>query len=67
MNLRLDGKVAIITGSSRGIGAAIAIGYAEAGASLLLVSRSTPSEETLARLEATGQPYYCLSSDLIDV
>jgi 2-deoxy-D-gluconate 3-dehydrogenase len=64
MNLRLDGKVAIITGSSRGIGAAIAISYAEAGASLLLVSRSTPSEETLTRLEAAGQSYYCFNSDL---
>ncbi|WP_342395767.1 2-dehydro-3-deoxy-D-gluconate 5-dehydrogenase KduD [Candidatus Chlorohelix sp.] len=64
MNFRLDGKVAIITGSSRGIGAALATGYAEAGASLLLVSRSAPSEEMLARIAATGQPYYCLSADL---
>ena len=37
---RLDGRVAIVTGGSKGLGAAMATGLASAGANLLLVSRN---------------------------
>ena len=54
----LKGKVAIITGASRGIGRAIALAYAEAGADLVLSSRNRrpPELEKVAEeISATGK------------
>ena len=48
MEISLEGKVALVTGASRGIGKAIAKAYADAGASVLLSSRK------LADLEAAA-------------
>ena len=36
---RIDGKVAVITGASRGIGEGIAIGLADAGATVMITAR----------------------------
>jgi len=48
VELRLDGKTAVITGSSRGIGLAIARRMAEAGANVMLTSRKADALETAA-------------------
>ena len=48
MDLRLDGKVALVTGSSRGIGRAIAERFARCGANVMLSSRNSDALEKAA-------------------
>ncbi|HEY7940187.1 MAG TPA: SDR family oxidoreductase [Acidimicrobiales bacterium] len=48
MELRLDGKVALITGGSRGIGLAIGRAFAEAGAQVMLSSRKQEALDAAA-------------------
>lgn len=45
----LDGKVVIVTGASRGLGEAIAVAYAGAGASLVLAARTTDDLERVQK------------------
>lgn len=62
---RLDGRVALITGASRGLGQAMALGLAEAGADIAGLDRTPDCDETCARVEALGRRYLNLSIDLL--
>lgn len=59
----LSGKVAIVTGANTGIGQAIALALAEAGADVAAVGR-TPAEETVAKARALGRKAEVVSADL---
>ena len=62
----LAGKVALVTGANTGIGQAIAVALAEAGADVAIAGRSEPAE-TLARLAATGRRSLDLRADLTSI
>jgi 2-deoxy-D-gluconate 3-dehydrogenase len=63
---RLDGEVALVTGSSRGLGAAMAIALAEAGADVVLHDRCCSGETERAIRERTHVRTKCLVADLMD-
>lgn len=64
----LDGKVAIVTGSGRGIGAACALGLAEAGADVVLASRTEEQLRAVAEeVEALGRRAVVRAIDVNDV
>jgi 2-dehydro-3-deoxy-D-gluconate 5-dehydrogenase len=50
----LEGRTALVTGARRGIGAAIAAGYAAAGAELILMARDAALEDTLEAIKQNG-------------
>lgn len=53
-SFRLDGKVALVTGAGRGLGAAIAAGFAEAGAEVILLGRTRAHLEEVSRQIGSG-------------
>ncbi len=65
---RVDGQVAVITGSGRGIGAASAVALAECGADVVLASRtSTDLDEVAHLVEVAGQRAVSVACDLADL
>ncbi|MFX3636976.1 MAG: 2-dehydro-3-deoxy-D-gluconate 5-dehydrogenase KduD [Candidatus Pristimantibacillus sp.] len=62
----LSGKTAIVTGAGRGLGSAIAIGLAKAGADIALVSNSTPATEVANTIEALGRKAITIQADVSD-
>lgn len=66
-SLQLDGKVAWVTGAGRGLGSAIALGLAAAGATVALTARTEIElAETLAKIDADGGRGAVLPGDVTD-
>jgi 2-deoxy-D-gluconate 3-dehydrogenase len=63
-SFRLDGKVAVVTGSTRGLGQSAAVALAEAGADLALINRSVATE-TAQRVTDIGRRVHNVQLDLI--
>lgn len=61
---RLDGKVALVTGASRGLGAAIAVALAEAGADVVCHGNTQSPDDTCERIGQTGRRSLALQGDL---
>jgi 7-alpha-hydroxysteroid dehydrogenase len=64
---RLDGQVAIVTGSGRGIGAATALAFADAGADVVISARTVAQlEETAEKVRARGRRALVIPCDVLD-
>jgi 3-oxoacyl-[acyl-carrier protein] reductase len=64
----LEGRIAVVTGASRGIGAAVALGLAEAGADLALTYRENrdQAERIVRAIEKMGRKAIALKMDVTD-
>jgi 2-deoxy-D-gluconate 3-dehydrogenase len=63
---RLDGKVALVTGSASGIGAAIAIALAKAGADVVCHGRSDSGRATVEEVVRSGRRSFGIQADLAE-
>jgi 7-alpha-hydroxysteroid dehydrogenase len=65
---RIDGQVAIVTGSGRGIGAASAVALAEVGADVVIASRTQSDlDDVKGQIEALGRRCVAVACDLADL
>jgi 2-deoxy-D-gluconate 3-dehydrogenase len=64
-DLRLDGKVALVTGAARGLGQGMAQGLAEAGADVVGLD-VLPVDETEVKVAAAGRRFRAMNRDLLE-
>ena len=65
---KLDGQVAVVTGGGRGIGEAIALGMAEAGADIVVAARRTEEIEAIAdKVRALGRKALAITTDMMEI
>ena len=66
--MKLEGKKAIVTGGSRGIGRAISLMYAKEGADVLVNyhSNDAAAKETVAEIEKLGRKGVAVAADVAD-
>ena len=64
---KLDGKVAVVTGSERGLGRGMAVALAQAGADIVGVTYTESAPETAAAVEATGRKYLHIQANLLSI
>ena len=64
---KLDGKVAIVTGSERGLGQGMAVALAQAGADIVGVTYPESAPETAAAVQAAGRRYIHVQANLMSL
>jgi 3-oxoacyl-[acyl-carrier protein] reductase len=64
VNLQIEGRLALVTGASRGIGRAIAVELAREGARVALVARSADQLEAVRRSLPRSEDHSCIALDL---
>src|SRR5947208_155261 len=65
-SLKLDGKVAVITGAGRGLGRAMSVRFAQAGADIVAASRTLSQlEETAEEVRKTGRKCLIVPTDVM--
>ena len=64
--MNLDGKVALVTGSSRGVGRAVALGFAHQGAKVVVnyTSNQAAADEVVAEIESLGSSAVAVKADV---
>ncbi|UQC90147.1 2-deoxy-D-gluconate 3-dehydrogenase [Colletotrichum lupini] len=60
----LEGRTAVVTGGTRGIGQAMAVSLAEAGSDIILIQRDESNTETKTQVETLGRKSFIYTADL---
>lgn len=61
---KLNGRIALVTGAGRGLGQAMALGLAEAGADIVGLDRSGCDDDTGVKVRALGRRFHEVTADL---
>ena len=65
--MRLDGRIAIVTGGGKGLGRAISLAFAKEGADVVVAARTEPAlKEVASEIEAMGRKGLAVVTDLTD-